>query len=120
DFEYRENPESFKSIFVRNSSGEMVPANTLIKLNQTVGPEIVNRYNLYNAIAINAIPARGYSTGEAMDAMEEVATDNLPANYSYEWTGMSLEERQSTDQTALIFTLSILFVYFLLAAQYES
>lgn len=120
DFEYRQNPESFKSIFVRNNNGEMVPANTLIKLNQTMGPEIVNRYNLYNAIAINAIPAEGYSTGEAMDAMEEVAAENLPANYSYEWTGMSLEERQSSNQTTLIFTLSILFVYFLLAAQYES
>ncbi len=120
DFEYRQNPESFKSIFVRNDKGEMVPANTLITLNKVMGPEIVNRYNLYNAIAINASPAEGYSTGEAMDAMEEAAAEHLPANYSYEWTGMSLEERQSGSQTTLIFTLSILFVYFLLAAQYES
>jgi len=120
DFEYRQNPESFKSIFVRNDNDEMVPANTLIKLKKTMGPEVVNRYNLYNAIAINAIPAEGYSTGEAMDAMEEAAAEFLPGNYSYEWTGMSLEERQSSSQTTLIFTLSILFVYFLLAAQYES
>ena len=120
DFEYRENPESFKSIFVRNKTGEMVPANTLITLNKVMGPEIVNRYNLYNAIAINAIPADGYSTGEAMNAMEEVAAQHLTTNYSYEWTGMSLEERQSGNQTTLIFTLCILFVYFLLAAQYES
>lgn len=120
DFEYRAEPESFKSIFVRNEHGEMVPANTLIKLKKVMGPEIVNRYNLYNAIAINATPTEGYSTGEAMAAMEEVAAQYLPGNYSYEWTGMSLEERQSGSQTVLIFALSIIFVYFLLAAQYES
>lgn len=120
DFEYRAEPESFKSIFVRNDQDEMVPANTLIKLKKVMGPEIVNRYNLYNAIGINAIPADGYSTGEAMAAMEEIAADQLSGNYSYEWTGMSLEERKSGNETLLIFALSILFVYFLLAAQYES
>ena len=120
DFEYRAEPESFKSIFVRNDNDEMVPANTLIKLKKVMGPEIVNRYNLYNAIGINAIPADGYSTGEAMAAMEEIAADQLSGNYSYEWTGMSLEERKSGNETLLIFALSILFVYFLLAAQYES
>ncbi|WP_262246586.1 efflux RND transporter permease subunit [Parapedobacter soli] len=120
DFDYRTDPESFNSIFVRNSKGEMVPANTIIKLRKAMGPEIVNRYNLYNAIAINAIPAEGHSTGEAMQAMEETATAYLPGNYSYEWTGMSLEERQSGNEMFLIFALSIIFVYFLLAAQYES
>jgi len=120
DFAYRNDPESFKSIFVRNNKGEMVPANTIIKLRKAMGPEIVNRYNLYNAIAINAIPAEGHSTGEAMQAMEATAAEYLPGNYSYEWTGMSLEERQSGNETALIFALSIIFVYFLLAAQYES
>jgi len=120
DFEYRAEPESFKSIFVRNSNGEMVPVNTIVKLRKVMGPEIVNRYNLYNAIAVNAIPADGYSTGEAMQAMEETAASFLPGNYGYEWTGMSLEERKSGNETALIFALSILFVYFLLAAQYES
>ncbi|RQP09421.1 MAG: efflux RND transporter permease subunit [Parapedobacter sp.] len=120
DFEYRAEPESFKSIFVRNGSGEMVPVNTIVKLKKVMGPEIVNRYNLYNAIAINAIPSEGYSTGEAMQAMEEAAAAHLPGNYSYEWTGMSLEESQSGNETLLIFALSIIFVYFLLAAQYES
>src|SRR5690606_32309978 len=120
DFEYRTDPESFNSIFVRNNQGEMVPANTIIKLRKAMGPEVVNRYNLYNAIAVNAIPAEGYSTGEAMEAMQATAAEYLPGNYSYEWTGMSLEERQSGNQTALIFALSIVFVYFLLSAQYES
>ena len=120
DARFTNDPESFKSIFVRNKSGEMVPANTLIKLKKVYGPETVNRYNLFNAIAINASPAAGYSTGDAMKAVEQVADEVLTANYSYEWTGMSLEETQSSGQTTLIFTLSILFVYFLLAAQYES
>ncbi|MEC3878691.1 efflux RND transporter permease subunit [Parapedobacter sp. 10938] len=120
DFDYRTDPESFKSIFVRNSNGEMVPANTIITLRKAMGPEVVNRYNLYNAIAVNATPAEGYSTGEAMQAMEATAAEYLPGNYSYEWTGMSLEERKSGNETFLIFALSIIFVYFLLAAQYES
>lgn len=120
DAKFTNDPESFKSIFVRNEDGNMVPANTLIKLKKVFGPETVNRYNLFNAIAINATPAAGFSTGDAMKAIEKVAEKNLTANYGYEWTGMSLEERQSGGQTTLIFTLSILFVYFLLAAQYES
>lgn len=120
DARFTNDEESFKSIFVRNNKGEMVPANTLIKLQRVMGPETVNRYNLYNAITINASPASGYSTGEALKAIEEVAYQNLPANYSYEWTGMSLEEKESGGETFLIFALSILFVYFLLAIQYES
>ncbi|MFB5945886.1 efflux RND transporter permease subunit [Albibacterium profundi] len=120
DPQFTNDPESFKSIFVRNKSGDMVPANTLIKLKRVLGPETVNRYNLFNAIAINATPASGYSTGEAMAAIEEVANESLAANYSYEWTGMSLEEKESGGEVFLIFALSILFVYFLLAIQFES
>src|SRR5690606_13848943 len=120
DARFTNDPESFKSIIVRNKNGDMVPANTLVKLRKVFGPETVNRYNLFNAIAINATPAAGHSSGDAMKAVDEVAEKVLTANYSYEWTGMSLEERQSGGQTILIFTLSILFVYFLLAAQYES
>ncbi|WP_028297270.1 efflux RND transporter permease subunit [Olivibacter sitiensis] len=114
------SPETFKNIFVKNSRGDMVPVNTLIKLVKKQGPETVTRYNLFNAITINATPAPGYSTGDAMKVVEEVASAQLNNNYSYEWTGMSLEERESGGQTAFIFGLSILFVYFLLAAQYES
>ena len=120
DVEYRDTPDSFKSIFVRNNKGEMVPANSLVTLHRTLGPEIVNRYNLYNAIAVNATPAKGYSTGEAMKAVDEVAAEMLTTNYSLEWTGLSLEEKNSDSQTWMIFLLSIIFVYYLLAAQYES
>jgi HAE1 family hydrophobic/amphiphilic exporter-1 len=120
DFDYRKDPESFNSIFVRNKSGEMVPINTLLSLEKAVGPETITRYNLYNAIAVNAAPADGYSTGDAMEAIQRLAEEQLPGNYGFEWTGMSFEESQSSSQTILIFALSILFVYFLLAAQYES
>ncbi|WP_099372260.1 efflux RND transporter permease subunit [Sphingobacterium sp. 1.A.5] len=120
DFDFRTDPESFSSIFVRNDAGKMVPINTIVTLNKIVGPETITRYNLYNAIVVNAEPAKGYSTGDAMAAIEQFAEEKLPGNIGYEWTGMSLEESQSGSQTVLIFALSILFVYFLLAAQYES
>lgn len=120
DFDYRTDPESLNSIFVRTKSGAMVPVSTVMTLNKVIGPEVITRYNLYNAITVNATPANGYSTGDAMAAIENYANDNLPANYGYEWTGMSYEESQSGSQTILIFALSLLFVYFLLSAQYES
>lgn len=119
DIPFRESPESFRSIYVKNKDGEMLPANTLIKLKRVLGPQTVTRYNLYNSISVKATPATGYSTGDAMKAIEEV-TGKIPGNYSYEFTGMSLEEKDSGNQAILIFALSIVFVYFLLCAQYES
>ncbi|MDF2475823.1 MAG: multidrug transporter AcrB [Sphingobacterium sp.] len=120
DFDFRKDPESFNSIFVRNNKGEMVPINTILTLEKTVGPETITRYNLYNAISVNITPAEGYSTDDAMQAIQKLADQELPGNYGFEWTGMSYEESRSGSQTILIFVLSILFVYFLLAAQYES
>ncbi|SFT07689.1 efflux RND transporter permease subunit [Sphingobacterium wenxiniae] len=120
DFDHRTDPESLNSIFVRNKAGEMVPVGTLMTLKKVVGPETISRYNLYNAISVNATPANGYSTGDAMEAIAQLAERELPANYGYEWTGMSFEESKTGTQTILIFGLSILFVYFLLSAQYES
>lgn len=118
--EFTANPETLNAIYVRNKSGDMVPVNTLVKLVKTYGPEIVNRYNLFNSVEINAIPAKGFSTGDAMKAIEDTAYNELPSNYQYEWTGISLEEEKSGSQIAFIIILSLLFVYFLLAAQYES
>lgn len=120
DTDFRTDPESFNSIFVRNKNKEMVPINTLLTLKKVIGPETITRYNLYNAISVNAVPAPGYSTGDAMEAIAKLADEQLPGNYGYEWTGMSYEESQNSSQTVLIFVLCILFVYFLLAAQYES
>lgn len=120
DFEHRADPESLNSIFVRNKDGKMVPVGTLMTLNKVVGPESISRYNLYNAITVNINPSSGSSTGDVMAAVEALSKDELPGNFGYEWTGMSYEESKSGSQTILIFALSILFVYFLLAAQYES
>lgn len=120
DFEHRTDPESLNSIFVRNKEGKMVPVGTLMTLKKIVGPESITRYNLYNAITVNISPAAGNSTGDVMEAIEKLAEDKLPGNFGYEWTGMSYEESKSGSQTVLIFGLCILFVYFLLSAQYES
>lgn len=111
---------SFNNIYVRNDDDEMVPVNNLAKLKKTFGPEIVTRYNMFNSVEVNAEPAEGYSTGNAMDAVSEVMDEDLPGNYKYEWTGMSLEEKKAGGQTVYILLLSILFVYFFLSAQYES
>lgn len=111
---------SLNSIFVRSKSGDMVPVNTLLKLKQSYGPEVATRYNMYNSVEVSAIPASGYSTGDVMKTIEEVVESDLPGNYQTEWTALSLEERKSEGQVAFILILSFLFVYFLLAAQYES
>ncbi|MBO9729380.1 MAG: efflux RND transporter permease subunit [Chitinophaga sp.] len=118
--ESRNNAGSLEGIFVKNDQGEMVPVNSIITLKKVYGPEMMNRYNLFNSIAINAMPKPGYSTGEAIKAVEKLAATKLPAGYSYEWTGLSKEETTAGNQMIMIFALAIIFVYFLLAAQYES
>jgi len=120
DIEYRENPEAINSIMVKNKKGEMVPLTSFVKLEPTYGPETVFRYNLYNAARINITPAKGYSTGDVMKVIEDLSEQKLPANLGFEWTGMSLEEKKSGSDTTLIFIISIILTYFILAAQYES
>ena len=120
DIQFRESPESFNSIFVKNDKGDMVPVNTIVKLRQTYGPEVVNRYNLYNAAKINVTPAQGYSTGDVMNMIEDLTAEKLPGTLSYEWTSMSLEEKNSGGDTIIVFIVIILLVYFILASQYES
>ncbi len=120
DIQFRETPSDFNNIFVKNDKGEMVPINTIVKLEQDFGPETVNRYNLYNAAKINVTPAKGFSTGDVMRVIEETAATKLPASLSFEWTSMSLEEKNSGGDSQIIFIMSIVLVYFILAAQYES
>jgi len=120
DASYRANPASLNNIYVKNTEGEMVPANQLVTLKRVFGPETVTRNNLYNAVAINGTPKPGYSTGDAIRAVRETAAEVLPNNYRTEWTGMTREEINAGSQILLIFVLSLVFVYFLLAAQYES
>ncbi|GGB76766.1 efflux RND transporter permease subunit [Dyadobacter sediminis] len=120
DASYRADPSSLNNIYVKNTQGEMVPANSLVTLKRVFGPETVTRNNLYNAVVINGTPKPGYSTGDAIRAVKETAAEVLPNNYRTEWTGMTREEINAGSQILLIFVLSLVFVYFLLAAQYES
>lgn len=120
DIPYRADPASMENIYVKNTAGEMVPVNTVVSLKRVYGPETVTRNNLFNAVAINGVPKPGYSTGDAIRAIQETAARYLPAGYTYEWTGMTREEINSGSQVIIIFILSLLFIYFLLAAQYES
>jgi len=116
----RADPSSMDGVFVKNKLGEMVPINTLVELNRVYGPETASRYNLFNSIGINAMPSPGHSSGDAIRAVEEVAKQYLPTGFSYEFSGMTKEEITSGGQSTVIFMLCLVFVYFLLAAQYES
>lgn len=116
---FRMDEQAFNNVFVRSQTGEMVPVNTLVTLNKVYGPEAVNRYNLYNALTINVSPQPGISNGELMSRIEPIL-DRLPSDYSYEWTGLSLEEKSAGNQTIIILSLCIFFVYLILSAQYES
>jgi len=118
--EFRADPSSLDGIMLKNQVGQMVPINTLVELKPVSGPETVEHFNLFNAINITAMPNPGYSTGQVMQAVEEVSQSFLPNGFSHDWKGMSREEKNSAGQTAVIFGLCIVFVYFLLSAQYES
>ncbi|MFC7772398.1 efflux RND transporter permease subunit [Flavobacterium sp. GCM10027622] len=116
----RNTPETMNAIFVKNRNGEMVPVNSLVKLKSVNGSETASRYNLFNSIGVNAIAKPGFSSGAAIKAVQEVAETKLPKGYTIEFSGLTNEEITSSGQSAIIFGLSLLFVFFLLAAQYES
>jgi len=120
DVSYRTDVNSLNGIYVKNNLGLMVPVTTIAKFTRTYGPETVTRNNLYNAVVINASPKPGYSTGDVIKAVQETAKTALPPGFGYEWTGITREEIAAGSQQTLIFVLSIVFVFFLLAAQYES
>ncbi|WP_254560682.1 efflux RND transporter permease subunit [Dyadobacter diqingensis] len=118
--QYRMDEQSLSQVFVKSSTGAMIPIGTLVKLTKVYGPEVVNRYNLFNSITINILPGAGFSTSQAMETAEKLISEKLPEGYGYEWSGLSREEKKSGSQMVFIFGLCILFTYFLLAAQYES
>lgn len=120
DVQERADPSAIDRVFVKNKTGEMVPINTLVKLSRIYGSETVSRYNMFNSISVNAIPKAGFSSGAAIKAVEEVAEKQLPAGYTYEFSGQTREEIASGGQSTVVFILCMVFVYFLLAAQYES
>jgi HAE1 family hydrophobic/amphiphilic exporter-1 len=120
DPDYRATPEDLNKILVRAGNKEMAPITEFITLTKVYGPESISRFNMFASISIMGSPNKGYGTGESMQAIKEVAGQALPPGYGYEFSGMSREEQKSGSQTVYIFILSLLFVYFLLSALYES
>ncbi len=118
--EYRLDETSLENIFVRTQSGTMAPLSQFVSLTKIYGAEALNRLNLYNSISINAIPAKGYSTGDAIQATRETAQTALPRGYGYDYGGITREESQESGTTAIIFAICILMTYLILAALYES
>ena len=118
--EFRLDTESLQNMFVRTSSGEMSPINQYIKLTRIYGPQSISRFNLFTAISINGQAADGYSSGQAIQAVREVAAKVLPSGYGYEFGGMSREEADSGSSTAIIFVICIVFIFLILCALYES
>ena len=118
--EFRAKPEDIMKLRVKNKDGEMVPYSIFCQISRVYGPEQLTRYNMYTSAMLNGEPALGYSSGDAIRAIEEVAKTSLPRGYTYEWSGMTREEVLSGNQVIYIFLICLLFVYLLLAAQYES
>jgi HAE1 family hydrophobic/amphiphilic exporter-1 len=117
---FRANLVGMNNIYVRNASGTMAPISEFVSLNRVYGPQSISRFNLFTSIGVNGSPKPGFSSGDAIRAVQEVGTQTLPAGYGYEFSGMTREEISAGGQTVFIFLLVILFVYFLLSAQYES
>ena len=120
DAAFRRRVEDIRLLEVRNTRGAMAPLGAVVSIERTLGPQIVNRYNLYPSAAINGSAAPGYSSGEALNIMEQMAAAKLPAAMGFEWTGMSYQEKLTTGQALPIFALAVVFVYLVLCAQYES
>lgn len=120
DPEYRLDETSLNNTFVRMANGEMAPLSQFVTLTRTYGAESLSRFNMYNSIAVNAMPADGYSTGDAIKAVEETATTALPLGFGYDYGGITREEVGQSNTTAIIFGICILMIYLILAALYES
>ncbi len=120
DHRYRIEPEDIRRLEVRNTHGDMVPLGTLVRVDEVLGPQTVLRYNLYPSASITGEAAAGYSSGQALDLMEQLAETKLPASMGFEWTGISFQERRVGAESILVFALAIVLVFLVLAAQYES
>ncbi len=118
--EFRKSPDDILKLYVKSNNGEMVPYSAFIRLERVYGPEQLTRYNMYTSANINGDAGIGFSSSEAIDEIKRIASEKLPKGYSYEWTGMTREQILSGDQAIYIFAICILFVYLVLAAQYES
>ena len=118
--EYRTDPKDLNKIFVRTADGDMVPLSALATVERRTGPEFTNRFNLYRAAELGGGPAPGYSSDQALTALEEVAAQVLPRDMGYEWAYMSYQEKKAAGSGSIVFLMALVFVFLILAAQYES
>jgi HAE1 family hydrophobic/amphiphilic exporter-1 len=117
---FRTSPDDIGKFYVRNARGDMVPLSSFVRVRATAGPEYTVRFNLYRSVEIQGIQAPGYSSGQALDALEDVAKKTLPAGMGYAWNGLSYQEKVASGGTARVLGLSLVFVFLILAALYES
>ncbi|MEP6750892.1 MAG: efflux RND transporter permease subunit, partial [Bacteroidota bacterium] len=120
DTNYRANLEGLNKVFIKSGSGQMAPITEFIDVKRSYGPQSITRFNMFTSISVNGTPNPGFSSGEALLAIKEVAAETLPPGYGYEYSGISREEQSSGSESIFIFVLSLVFVYLLLSAQYES
>lgn len=120
DPKFRMDEASLDNAFVRMSNGEMAPLSQFVSLTRSYGAESLSRFNMFNSIAVNAMPAEGYSTGDAIRAVQETAAEALPKGYGYDFGGITREESQQSGTTVIIFGICILMIYLILSALYES
>ncbi|VXB41092.1 efflux RND transporter permease subunit [Maribacter litoralis] len=118
--EYRALPSDLEKLFVKNEEGEMVPYSAFMSMEKKLGPNEITRYNLYNSASIRGLPAIGFTSGDAIEAINEVAEQTLPRGFDVAWEGLSYDEAQRGNESIYIFMVVLIFVYFVLAAQYES
>jgi HAE1 family hydrophobic/amphiphilic exporter-1 len=118
--DYRAEADTLRFFYVRNAEGSMVPLSTLISDSRTAGPEFTNRFNLFRSAEVSGQPAAGYSSAQALTALEEVADEVLPSDMSYAWNAMSYQEMAAAGSAGLVFAMALVFVFLILAAQYES
>ena len=117
---FRLKPDDIKKLYVRNNKGDMVPIGAMVNVYESLGPQIVRRYNLYPSAAVNGQAEAGFSSGDALNLMDQMARTKLPPSMGTEWTGMSFQEKQVGNEAILIFALALILVFLVLAAQYES
>lgn len=118
--DFRKNPENIGDIYLRSGDGSMVPLSTLSEVSMMTGPDILQRFNMFRTAEISGANAPGYSSGDAIRAMEEVSASELPPGYGFQWTGVAYQEKEAGGSQALIFGMAMIFVFLVLAAQYES
>ncbi|AQM70299.1 Efflux pump membrane transporter BepE [Vibrio campbellii] len=118
--QFRDNVDDISHLYVRSNSGKMVSLATLVKVEPIFGPDTLSNYNMFGSATVNGAPAPGYSSGDVVNAIEDLAQTSLPSGYSYEWSGMTYQELKAGNLAPIAFALSLLFTYLFLVAQYES